>query len=438
MQINKQFILSAIFISVVYSAKAQVSTPFSELGLGTYNSVKYSSNFAMGGLGAAYRSSVYLNPLSPASLSEIQFTNGEAGVHIAQNRLQSNVGDAQYTDFNLSAFSFGFPLGKNIGLAAGALPYTQKNYQNASSEPFFNTINATTIYEGSGNVTDAYIALGLKLKALSLGAKASYLFGEIQDNVSLQFDNSNFLNLRRRDFNTIRGFNLDVGAQLEIKKGEDKRWILGGNTGLFNYVNRYHYIKVNDYLLQNTADGGGNPITIANHNGGTELINTYEDKQAEQFDLPFFFNGGISFAKNQNYLWGVQYDYLELKDFQINNGANTLSLGQKLTFGGEWTPNVNAGGYGKFWRTMNYRMGIYAGEAPYKINDEQIYEYGINFGFSAPLSKRQFEGERFGSYINLALGYGYRGNDLIINEHIFHLNVSVVLNDKWFVKRKYN
>lgn len=207
---------------------------------------------------------------------------------------------------------------------------------------------------------------------------------------------------------------------------------------VFNQVTVSKYSILNDFSLQNTITEEGDNVLVARHDVGNELLNTFDDRVDTKVELPMHFDVGISFSKADKYLWGVQYEQKDWTGFNHNNPDDVLGLARKATFGGEFVPNINAGGYGKFWRTMNYKLGVYAGEAPYSINNSTIYEYGMNIGFSTPLSRRSFATERFGSYINIGLGYGYRGAVNVTHEHIFHLNLAIVLNDKWFIKRKFN
>jgi hypothetical protein len=56
-----------------------------------------------------------------------------------------------------------------------------------------------------------------------------------------------------------------------------------------------------------------------------------------------------------------------------------------------------------------------------------------------PLKKFKYQTETFGSSIYLSFGYLHRGNSNInIQEDFLNINASVVFNDKWFVKRKFN
>ena len=66
------------------------------------------------------------------------------------------------------------------------------------------------------------------------------------------------------------------------------------------------------------------------------------------------------------------------------------------------------------------------------IQNQAINEFGINFGFGLP-----FQGF---SNINLGFEVGKRGtkNAGLIQEDFFSIRLGLSLNDRWFVKKKYN
>jgi hypothetical protein len=68
-----------------------------------------------------------------------------------------------------------------------------------------------------------------------------------------------------------------------------------------------------------------------------------------------------------------------------------------------------------------------------KINDESINEFGISFGVGLPVGK-------LFSNANLGFEYGKRGttSQNLVQENFFNFQLSLSLNDRWFVKRKYN
>ncbi len=433
---NKYYITLALFFTIL-KIYPQIKSPLSELGLGNLNPVGLSSNFAMGGISSAYVSTKYINPYNPASLSRLRYTGAETGLHISQNNYTQNNATSVYNNFTSTSAIIGFPLGGGLGFAAGILPYSSKNYAYENTISVDGDLMVTKKSEGKGNVSDLFLGFGGKLKFLSVGARGSFLFGNLQNISKAEYSSINFVNVRKIDNNIIRGFNLDVGAQIELKVNEEKRWIIGGNARVYDYFFNTNYQTLNDYLIA-TQIVDGEVVRIERHDNSVNLFNNYDSRTTQQVLLPSKYDFGISYSKENSYLFSLQYNNENWTNFALNNSRNYLSLAQKISFGGEWLPNINAGGYGSFWRKMNYRMGLYAGQAPYIIENNQIMEYGINFGISAPLKRMKYETELFGSYLNFGLGYGYRGVNSVIAENIFHFNLSVVLNDKWFIQRKFN
>ena len=74
----------------------------------------------------------------------------------------------------------------------------------------------------------------------------------------------------------------------------------------------------------------------------------------------------------------------------------------------------------------------------FSFNGEELSEFGINFGLGMPLKKFKYQTENFGSSVFLSFGYLNRSNsNLGLNENYLNINASVILNDKWFIKRKF-
>ncbi len=82
---------------------------------------------------------------------------------------------------------------------------------------------------------------------------------------------------------------------------------------------------------------------------------------------------------------------------------------------------------------MVYRAGIRFEDTGLKIKNESINEFGISFGVGLPVG-------RFFSNANLGIEIGKRGttNQNLIEENFINFQISLSLNDRWFVKRKFN
>jgi hypothetical protein len=64
------------------------------------------------------------------------------------------------------------------------------------------------------------------------------------------------------------------------------------------------------------------------------------------------------------------------------------------------------------------------------VNNDQIYDFGINFGVSLPVGQA--------SLVNLALQYGQRDGSLTtaISENYIRFSLGLTVNDIWFYRRK--
>jgi len=83
-------------------------------------------------------------------------------------------------------------------------------------------------------------------------------------------------------------------------------------------------------------------------------------------------------------------------------------------------------------------VGGFIGNSGYFLNNSELQEFGINFAFGLPMKKFKYQTETFGSKVFLGFGYLNRSNsDEGLYENYLNINASIILNDKWFIKRKF-
>ena len=123
-------------------------------------------------------------------------------------------------------------------------------------------------------------------------------------------------------------------------------------------------------------------------------------------------------------------------NFRDFDGSNeNLEDQVKVILGGELTPDPTS--VTSYFKRVTYRFGLSYENTPYQVanlegNFNQVNEFGINLGWSMPVSRI--------SNLDFAITYGVRGNveDTIIQEEYFRFHLGVTFNDQWFIKRKYN
>ncbi|MBT8260753.1 MAG: hypothetical protein KJN82_05525, partial [Bacteroidia bacterium] len=139
----------------------------------------------------------------------------------------------------------------------------------------------------------------------------------------------------------------------------------------------------------------------------------------------------------QPYKWFVGADYTLLKTSQYsnpiftNNSNANFEDSSTFALGGFFIPEYSS--FNKYLKRVVYRAGVHYGNTGLKINDESINEFGISFGVGLPVG-------RVFSNVNLGLELGQRGTTKanLVKENFLNFQLSLSLNDRWFVKRKYN
>ena len=127
-----------------------------------------------------------------------------------------------------------------------------------------------------------------------------------------------------------------------------------------------------------------------------------------------------------------------LNEFLLNGVSSNFNEANTIMLGGSIIPNKKALGRSNYWKTTTYNFGLQLGNSGIEMKNEELNEFGINFGFGFPLKKFKYQTETFGSSIFLSFGYLNRFNEnLGVSENYLNINASVVLNDKWFIKRKF-
>ncbi len=102
----------------------------------------------------------------------------------------------------------------------------------------------------------------------------------------------------------------------------------------------------------------------------------------------------------------------------------------KVAVGTEWIPNVNS--INTYIARISYRLGFSYQQSPYLVNNSRVNDIGINFGWSLPIGQ--------GSSFDLGFRLGQRGNlnDNPLRERYIKALVGITINDRWFVRRRYD
>lgn len=417
-------VFSFICISSWGYAQSTGNSPYSQLGIGDVNNSAFVPNQAMGGAGASYANGIYINHINPALLVRNRITIFDVGVSGQLKRLQTSSSSQQDFGGNLSYLSYAFPAAKKWTIGATLRPYSNVNYEIKASDPVMGNpaSQANYIYQGEGGLTTVELTNAVNIiGGLSVGVRASYIFGNITNEsvssvVGSGIGTSQLAYVRRTNYSDFI-FNTGLVYRHKLR---DKLFINGGLV--YDFSGNIKGTRFTGFQQRNASDGTALQVgydTVARNISGT-------------VSLPAQYKIGISL--DAPFQWAIlaDFSYQDWSDYKDFNAQETLGSGYTFALGGEWTPDINS--VSNFFKRITYRSGLHYAQTPILLNNEQISDFGINFGMSVPV------GRGF-SNLNLALTAGQRGtlNNNLIKEQYFRVAVGFTLNglyDRWFQKNK--
>jgi len=423
LHLSAKRLATVLFFFAATGAHAQNATkenaPYSRYGIGE---IKEGGNMLLRGLGgasAAYASSTAVNTENPASYAFLQFTTYEAGVEASYRSIRTNNDKYSTGTLALSYLTIGIPVGKNFGLALGLKPQSRVYYHIADTALAPGIGNTVHEYIGEGGLNYAFAGLAGKYKGLSFGLNFGYSFGSINATSRLSnIDTTAALNSEFQRQNSIGGLLWKGGAQYEAKLNEKLNLRLGATVQLEQQLNATR----NDYrmLFRYGADGSRiNDSSFASGNVSGKVVLPLSYTAGAQLD-GIRWNVNASFTATQ---WG-NYRSFDMPD-------SLASQTWTVRAGAEFTPDPLD--LRHYFQRVTYRIGFNYGTDYVQLRGEEMNYYSVAAGISFPF-------RRTADRIHTVFEYGQRGtlNNGLIKESFFRFGLGISLNDRWFIKRKYD
>jgi hypothetical protein len=265
-----------------------------------------------------------------------------------------------------------------------------------------HNIENTQAYNGEGGIYQPFVGLGWQpFKGFSVGAMASYIYGDISHTISHNFSDANTTdNIKRYDIN-VKSYKLDLGAQYTTALKEKHNITFGAV-----------------YSLGHDLDAD---ITL------TELENS---KKAD-YDLriPHTIGVGTFYDYNNNWKVGLDYTLQTWSGASFTGGDNGINR-SKISVGAEYYPNDMMSR--NIFKKIHYRVGAYYAQPYTEVKGaEGCEEYGVSAGFSLPLLNSRSLLHLSGQLIRMepkTAGF--------ISETYLRVNIGLTFNESWFMKLK--
>lgn len=418
----KRFIVSIclLFTAVVFSQENN-SSPYSYYGIGDLKFKGTTENRSMGGLGII-PDSVHVNLQNPASYSSLIFTTFTVGGSTSSTTLKTNLAESDASRTTLDFLAVGVPISKKVGVAVGLMPYTAVGYriENTVTE---NDIERYTQFRGEGGLNRVFAGASYKVTPkLSLGADVQYNFGTIETKSIIAMP-SIPVQYPTREINTsdYKGLSLNIGAMYQTKLNGKYDWYTSATFSP-------------SATLSSETDR--RIATITYSSGLNELVVDEIDVlvSSSNVKIPSKFTIGSGIGDKTQWFAGLEYTFQESNELGNrfdNVTAASFETAHKVSLGGYFTPKYLS--YNSYLSRVTYRAGLRYEKTGLVVNNESINDYGVSFGLGLPLNY-------FASNLNLGVELGQRGttNANLVQENYVNFFVSLSLNDKWFVKRKYD
>lgn len=431
-----------LFIFLFEGVQAQIGySPYTSKGIGDLTSSAITHNRGMGGVGISNGSSIYYNNANPALLYRNSLSIFAIGMAGEYKEISTDESSQENVIGGLNYALIGLPLMVDRWtLGLGVMPYSTVNYKYSTEETVLGDPQARVEKDfiGSGGFNKFFISNGIKInKNFSVGVTVGYLFGSIKD----QVENRLFTQRLVEVFEVVDGDTIFSNVSREQQDGgtvSTERLTIGNLYITGGLAYRMLLTKTSALNLGLTYELGGekgarqyqnirNSVVGENQDIANDTINNSKGN----IKLPSTFGIGLSYEKA--YKWNVGIDLImrDWSNYANYQGDNEgFENNYKISAGAEFIPDATS--VDSYLKRMTYRVGLSQQKLPYKINNETINEFGINFGVSLPV--RNF------SSFDLGFELGQRGttDQNLIKEKYFQVYLGVTFNDKWFLRRRFD
>jgi len=426
-------VLSLLF--TVTQAFSQASSPYSRYGLGYVRSTAFSANGGMGGVSAAWASALHINYTNPASYASLTRTTLEIGGNF--DGLNIKAGDSTYraANGNINHIALAFvPKPDRWAVSIGLLPYTNINYN------FVQRVNDSVIgnyqstYLGKGSLYTLYAGGAYKFKSriseldnFSIGANFNYTFGKLDYQKIISFPDSVYAYTTRNITSmNVHMFNYTAGIQyrrriFHNRDNPDERTDIFVTLGAYATGGIKMNAKTNRYWdrLDYVATVGLVPVDTPE--------SAFNEKS--KLGMPFTIGSGFLFGNERFWMLAADFTYSNWSKFTSPLNNANLNDSWRLSLGFQVTPKYDDR---KYFNTVQYRFGFYYGHTQFNYKDKPLAETAGTIGLGFPFKSV--------ARLNLTGDFGTRstGNTEAISETFYRVTFGVVLNDIWFIKRKFD
>ena len=411
------FLITSLLITSHLFAQKGTLSPYSFYGLGESLFSGTADQRSMGGL-VAYVDSIHHNVSSPASLAELKLVNYNIGANYSRRNFISDANSSKNETAGIDYMTVAIPT-KYFGFGFGLLPKTAVGYRLSVSDEI-NGLSSNSNYEGNGGINQVFFSLGFSpIKNLGIGTSFNYNFGSIYRVHTRQDEGIDLLSqlkseseFRGLEWNVSSYFKIDLSNRLQLQL----HYVYQPKANL----DSYNYRSISTFT------------SLGEQRDNQEVNLSLEGLDKTTSESPAKQTIGGGFGEPKKWYIGGQWTetYGSLDNAFYAVGSVQYEPASQLSIGGYFIPEYDS--FSSYWKRIVYRAGFVSSKTGMILNDKAIANTGITFGVGLPVAGF--------SNVNMGLEFGKlgAGGESLIEENYFNIRIGFSLNDRWFIKRKYN
>ena len=437
------FLLTTLFFAN-NSAIAQqtTSSPYSRYGIGDIGGKGYGQSFAMGGSYIAMQNDTtqmfFINNGNPASYSNMRLVTAELGAKYNRVTLQSADNKQTVNNASLAYISLAFPFKKWWGASAGLLPFSSVGYKVSDEQDITNIGKVKYLYEGAGGINQVYFGNAIKpfyglprhyqmsskyaalksyqhadrtpktckeifddtqtirkalnrkkfMQSLSLGANASYLFGNMETIRRSIFPSTLYaFNTRTGTSTRVDGLYFDYGMQFAYAIDSVKTKEKADSCHPYRFRKLDERVKLMagfTFATETKMDATIDSLSYSyfNNSLGYEIVkDTIENTKGTKgnISLPLSIGFGIGFKKGERWTVAADVSIQNWSTYNAFGQSQGLRNSLRASLGAQYIPDSKPNA--SYLKRTHYRFGVRYMQTALELKNTPLDEYGVTLGF---------------------------------------------------------
>lgn len=417
-------VLSVFFVQGLF-AQANVDSPYSMFGIGQIRNKTMNARLeGMGGIANAMHGKGLINAENPASYAMIDTLAFlfDAGMYFKTSDFSTSSMSETSNNANFDYVAIAFGATDWWRISLGVQPYSNVGYNLIVNDNKEGIGNYATTFKGSGGLNQAFIGNAFRLgKNLSVGANATYVFGDYETLTTLSFPDSSYMISSRRGIDMmVKSFMFDYGLLYNANIGKDLNLSIG-----LTYNQKIDLKGAQTTYIRS--------VEVDSDSDTEYLIDTisYNVNKDARLSMPQGFGFGIALQKNNRWAVGADFNWSQWSKFAREGVNDSLQNSWNVAVGAEFSPKSTS--VSNYFRKASYRFGGFYEQTYLSLKGQSINKIGVTAGISLPLPRSL-------SKVNIGLEVGQCGTKAqgLIQERYFKASVGISVFERWFLKRKYN